>query len=317
MSRVLSRRILCLVIDFAMMNTATWWTPRSQCPEWKDGGQVAVLLFYYCVLLGLWLVIIAFYFTCAILQQLISFFLFFSLHHLHVGAASIGKGISGMLFSRFSRSNSQPSVSLGLDGGTNTEEEEQKRAESQSAYGLSTLTRPTSPTPDTSREFAHLSTTQTQTLVQSWRVISLRLCLFCSGAGTTHRLWAQRRSGGESLLVSCYLTHRLLVLTRHSTLPVDFHIQADVTFSSERGKDEWNADWISSLTSPHTLEWLNGVFFHFLEQDTTTDLIHLFLMRTNGLKTTFPLCPCYLDIFLSTWKPLLKKNNVIPRLFCF
>lgn len=77
MSRVLSRRILCLVIDFAMMNTATLWTPRSQCPEWKDGGQVAVLLFYYCVLLGLWLVIIAFYFTCAVLQQLISFFLFF------------------------------------------------------------------------------------------------------------------------------------------------------------------------------------------------------------------------------------------------
>ncbi|XP_073338849.1 phospholipase DDHD1 [Pagrus major] len=69
-----------------------------------------------------------------------------------LGAASIGKGIGGILFSRFSRSNSQPSVSLGLDGGSNTEEEEQKRTESQSAYGLSTMARPTSPTADTSLE---------------------------------------------------------------------------------------------------------------------------------------------------------------------
>ncbi|GAA6213383.1 phospholipase DDHD1-like [Lates japonicus] len=69
-----------------------------------------------------------------------------------LGAASIGKGIGGILFSRFSRSNSQPSVSLGLDGGANNEEEEQKRAESQSAYGLSTMARPTSPTTDTSLE---------------------------------------------------------------------------------------------------------------------------------------------------------------------
>uniref|UniRef100_A0A8C4EDE8 DDHD domain containing 1a n=1 Tax=Dicentrarchus labrax TaxID=13489 RepID=A0A8C4EDE8_DICLA len=69
-----------------------------------------------------------------------------------LGAASIGKGIGGIFFSRFSRSNSQPSVSLGLEGGTNTEEEEQKRTESQSAYGLSTMIRPTSPTTDTSLE---------------------------------------------------------------------------------------------------------------------------------------------------------------------
>uniref|UniRef100_A0A4W6EGB4 DDHD domain-containing protein n=1 Tax=Lates calcarifer TaxID=8187 RepID=A0A4W6EGB4_LATCA len=75
-----------------------------------------------------------------------------------LGAASIGKGIGGILFSRFSRSNSQPSVSLGLDGGTNNEEEEQKRAESQSAYGLSTMARPTSPTTDTSCTFTYLST---------------------------------------------------------------------------------------------------------------------------------------------------------------
>ncbi|XP_053289930.1 phospholipase DDHD1 isoform X1 [Pleuronectes platessa] len=69
-----------------------------------------------------------------------------------LGAASIGKGIGGIFFSRFSRSNSQPSVSLGLEGVTNTEEEEQKRAESHSAYGLSTLIRPTSPIVDTSLE---------------------------------------------------------------------------------------------------------------------------------------------------------------------
>ncbi|XP_069008609.1 LOW QUALITY PROTEIN: phospholipase DDHD1 [Embiotoca jacksoni] len=69
-----------------------------------------------------------------------------------LGAASIGKGIGGILFSRFSRSNSQPSVSLGLEGGANAEEEEQKRTESQSAYGLSSLIRPTSPTADTSLE---------------------------------------------------------------------------------------------------------------------------------------------------------------------
>lgn len=69
-----------------------------------------------------------------------------------LGAASIGKGIGGILFSRFSRSNSQPSVSLGLEGGPNAEEEEQKRTESQSAYGLSTMIRPTSPITDTSLE---------------------------------------------------------------------------------------------------------------------------------------------------------------------
>lgn len=73
---------------------------------------------------------------------------------LIAGAASIGKGIGGILFSRFSRSNSQPSVSIGLEGGASTEEEEEKRTESQSAYGLSTMTRPTSPTNETSRQSA-------------------------------------------------------------------------------------------------------------------------------------------------------------------
>ncbi|XP_056281915.1 phospholipase DDHD1 isoform X2 [Pseudoliparis swirei] len=69
-----------------------------------------------------------------------------------MGAASIGKGIGGILFSRFSRSNSQPSVSLGLEGVVSVEEEEQKRTESQSAYGLSTMIRPTSPITNTSLE---------------------------------------------------------------------------------------------------------------------------------------------------------------------
>lgn len=73
------------------------------------------------------------------------------LYSVIAGAASIGKGIGGILFSRFSRSNSQPSVSLGAEGGPPVEEEEQKRIESQSAYGLSSMVRPTSPTADTSR----------------------------------------------------------------------------------------------------------------------------------------------------------------------
>lgn len=75
-----------------------------------------------------------------------------SLSVLVAGAASLGKGIGGILFSRFSRSNSQPSVSIGLEGGASAEEEEEKRTESQSAYGLSTMTRPTSPTNEPSRQ---------------------------------------------------------------------------------------------------------------------------------------------------------------------
>ncbi|XP_071394764.1 phospholipase DDHD1-like [Centroberyx affinis] len=68
-----------------------------------------------------------------------------------LGAASIGKGIGGILFSRFSRSSSQPSVSI-VDGGATTEGEEQKRTDSQSAYGLSTMTQSTSTIADTSLE---------------------------------------------------------------------------------------------------------------------------------------------------------------------
>ncbi|KAM7403278.1 hypothetical protein PAMA_003958 [Pampus argenteus] len=100
-----------------------------------------------------------------------------------LGAASIGKGIGGILFSRFSRSNSQPSVSLGLEGGLNTEEEEQKRTESQSAYGLSTMTRPTSPTADTSLELERrIDFELREGLVESryWSAVTSHTGYWCS-----------------------------------------------------------------------------------------------------------------------------------------
>uniref|UniRef100_UPI0037E87BAC phospholipase DDHD1 isoform X2 n=1 Tax=Semicossyphus pulcher TaxID=241346 RepID=UPI0037E87BAC len=100
-----------------------------------------------------------------------------------LGAASIGKGIGGILFSRFSRSNSQPSVSLGLEGGSNPEEEEQKRTESQSAYGLSTLTRPTSPTADTSLELERrIDFELREGLVESryWSAVTSHTGYWCS-----------------------------------------------------------------------------------------------------------------------------------------
>nr|XP_046269848.1 phospholipase DDHD1 isoform X2 [Scatophagus argus] len=100
-----------------------------------------------------------------------------------LGAASIGKGIGGILFSRFSRSNSQPSVSLGLEGGANTEEEEQKRTESQSAYGLSAMTRPTSPTVDTSLELERrMDFELREGLVESryWSAVTSHTGYWCS-----------------------------------------------------------------------------------------------------------------------------------------
>lgn len=100
-----------------------------------------------------------------------------------LGAASIGKGIGGILFSRFSRSNSQPSVSLGLDGGTSAEEEEQKRTESQSAYGLSTMIRPTSPTTDTSLELERrIDFELREGLVESryWSAVTSHTGYWCS-----------------------------------------------------------------------------------------------------------------------------------------
>ncbi|XP_041810345.1 phospholipase DDHD1 isoform X2 [Chelmon rostratus] len=100
-----------------------------------------------------------------------------------LGAASIGKGIGGILFSRFSRSNSQPSVSLGLEGGANAEEEEQKRTESQSAYGLSSMTRPTSPTADTSLELERrIDFELREGLVESryWSAVTSHTGYWCS-----------------------------------------------------------------------------------------------------------------------------------------
>ncbi|XP_026195043.1 phospholipase DDHD1 isoform X2 [Anabas testudineus] len=100
-----------------------------------------------------------------------------------LGAASIGKGIGGILFSRFSRSNSQPSVSLGLEGTANTEEEEQKKTESQSAYGLSTMARPTSPTTDTSLELVRrIDFELREGLVESryWSAVTSHTAYWCS-----------------------------------------------------------------------------------------------------------------------------------------
>ncbi|KAG7511282.1 phospholipase DDHD1-like [Solea senegalensis] len=100
-----------------------------------------------------------------------------------LGAASIGKGIGGILFSRFSRSNSQPSVSLGLEGVANPEEDEQKRAESQSAYGLSTMTRPTSPTNDSSLELERrIDFELREGLVESryWSAVTSHTGYWCS-----------------------------------------------------------------------------------------------------------------------------------------
>ncbi|KAK9533845.1 hypothetical protein VZT92_008938 [Zoarces viviparus] len=100
-----------------------------------------------------------------------------------LGAASIGKGIGGILFSRFSRSNSQPSVSLGLEGGASTEEEEQKRTESQSAYGLSTMIRPTSPIIDTSLELERrIDFELREGLVESryWSAVTSHTGYWCS-----------------------------------------------------------------------------------------------------------------------------------------
>ncbi|KAJ8290252.1 hypothetical protein GJAV_G00010520 [Gymnothorax javanicus] len=62
-----------------------------------------------------------------------------------LGAASIGKGIGGILFSRFSRSSSQTS---GVEG-IAAEVEEKRPGESQSSYGLATMSQSTSTIIDT------------------------------------------------------------------------------------------------------------------------------------------------------------------------
>uniref|UniRef100_A0A1A8KAH1 DDHD domain containing 1 n=1 Tax=Nothobranchius kuhntae TaxID=321403 RepID=A0A1A8KAH1_NOTKU len=99
-----------------------------------------------------------------------------------LGAASIGKGIGGILFSRFSRSNSQPSVSLGLEGVVNVEEEEEKRSESQSSYGLSTMTRPTSPTIESLELERRIDFELREGLVESryWSAVTSHTSYWCS-----------------------------------------------------------------------------------------------------------------------------------------
>ncbi|KAM9778006.1 phospholipase DDHD1 [Neosynchiropus ocellatus] len=99
-----------------------------------------------------------------------------------MGAASIGKGIGGILFSHFSRSHSQPSVSLGLEGGTNPEEEERRRTESQSAYGLSTLTQPASPTADSLELERRIDFELREGLVESryWSAVTSHTGYWCS-----------------------------------------------------------------------------------------------------------------------------------------
>uniref|UniRef100_A0A1A8G8Q0 DDHD domain containing 1 n=1 Tax=Nothobranchius korthausae TaxID=1143690 RepID=A0A1A8G8Q0_9TELE len=99
-----------------------------------------------------------------------------------LGAASIGKGIGGILFSRFSRSNSQPSVSLGLEGVANAEEEEEKRSESQSSYGLSTMTRPTSPTIESLELERRMDFELREGLVESryWSAVTSHTSYWCS-----------------------------------------------------------------------------------------------------------------------------------------
>ncbi|XP_048097065.1 LOW QUALITY PROTEIN: phospholipase DDHD1 [Alosa alosa] len=90
-----------------------------------------------------------------------------------MGAASIGKGIGGMIFSRFSRSSSQP-AGVGTDTGLSESDEKSQDQEpnpnpnpaqshththtqSQSAYGLSTMSQSTSNSTimDTTLELEH------------------------------------------------------------------------------------------------------------------------------------------------------------------
>ncbi|XP_056151935.1 phospholipase DDHD1 isoform X2 [Lampris incognitus] len=101
-----------------------------------------------------------------------------------LGAASIGKGIGGILFSRFSRSNSQPSsVSAGVEGVAATEGEEQKRTDSQSAYGLSTMTQSASSITDTSLELERrIDFELREGLVESryWSAVTSHTGYWCS-----------------------------------------------------------------------------------------------------------------------------------------
>ncbi|KAG7262489.1 hypothetical protein CRUP_014494 [Coryphaenoides rupestris] len=101
-----------------------------------------------------------------------------------LGAASIGKGIGGILFSRFSRSSSQPSVSLGLEeGAAGAEGEEPKKADSQSAYGLSTMAQSPPTVADTSLELERrIDFELREGLVESryWSAVTSHTGYWCS-----------------------------------------------------------------------------------------------------------------------------------------
>ncbi|XP_006632557.1 phospholipase DDHD1 isoform X2 [Lepisosteus oculatus] len=68
-----------------------------------------------------------------------------------LGAASIGKGIGGILFSRFARSSSQVSTAEG----TAAEGEDKRPVDTQSSYGLSSLSQSSSTVVDTTLELEH------------------------------------------------------------------------------------------------------------------------------------------------------------------
>ncbi|KAM6973399.1 phospholipase DDHD1 isoform 2-T2 [Aplochiton taeniatus] len=105
-----------------------------------------------------------------------------------LGAASIGKGIGGILFSRFSRSSSQPSVCGGIEGeepkgATTPEGEEPKRPDSQSAYGLSTMAQSTSTIIDTSLELERrIDFELREGMVESryWSAVTSHTAYWCS-----------------------------------------------------------------------------------------------------------------------------------------
>ncbi|XP_076021631.1 phospholipase DDHD1 isoform X2 [Genypterus blacodes] len=100
-----------------------------------------------------------------------------------LGAASIGKGIGGILFSRFSRSSSQSLVSGGVEGGAIAEDEEQKPADSQLANDLAIMIRPTSPIAETSLELERrVDFELREGLVESryWSAVTSHTSYWCS-----------------------------------------------------------------------------------------------------------------------------------------
>lgn len=145
----------------------------------------------------------------------------------------------------------------------------------------------------------------------------MSLFLSSSGAGAACRLWAPRGSGGESLLVSGDLTHRLLVLTWHSALPVDLHIHAedDTLWPSRRRSGSRLRQHTGYNT--YTLEWCLITLKGFVSpswQDTTINLIHLFFMHTTCSNTIIffsPISPC--DPALLTLENHYWQTDLIPK----